>query len=524
MQVMEHLGVLELSRMLTVCRFLSYGQLPNDTPLSLVEECLRQRATSLGMTLPQKLPLGETSWVQALLHTEAQRERSACTVSVGQWHSLFVDIDGNLLSCGVESAEDDPNESTASHELQTIEPIQNDNNGQVNDESIHHHPTHYGQHGTSQGLLGHGILKSLTEGVPTPRRVHALSGIRFRSVSAGTQHSLAVSEEGALFSWGCGGAWLGHGSDATTTSPTRVMAVHDVRMLSAAAGDSHSLALSTDGAVYSWGARALGTMRLLGHGMLEEQSTPMRLETLRDRVITAISAAFSHSLAVDFDGNVWSWGQSSHGQLGHGTRAEELWPREVIGLRGVRVVNVAAGDTFSLALSRDGKLYSWGRAQRAGHDRTRNQLLPRQIKALAGRRVRALAARFSHALVTTEDGALFSWGAGSRGQLGHGDLSDQRVPRQVEALAHLRICNIAVGSYSSVAVDSTGRAWAWAFGSQDGPRVDAVLGLKRRAVDNVALPMPLDRSLQLTVHGYGLNVNGLRQPRSRKRKRSMSKC
>ena len=99
---------------------------------------------------------------------------------------------------------------------------------------------------------------------------------------------------------------------------------------------------------------------------------------------------------------------------------------------------MSAGGAYSLAVTADGSVWSWGIGGfgQLGHGHTQNQLLPREIAALAGQRVVAVSAGERHSLALTADGAVFAWGNGEHGCLGHGeDLSNQLLPKKVDAWA-----------------------------------------------------------------------------------------
>ena len=150
--------------------------------------------------------------------------------------------------------------------------------------------------------------------------------------------------------------------------------------------------------------------------------------------IVAVSAGEYHSIAITADGAVWSWGDASHGMLGHGDQQRQLLPKKVEALAGV--VAVSGGACHSLALTADGALWSWGwGAQgRLGHGNDlRDQPLPKKIEAFAGQRIVAVSAGRNHSLATTANGAVFTWGLGESGCLGHGqDLSEQLLPKKIE--------------------------------------------------------------------------------------------
>ena len=98
---------------------------------------------------------------------------------------------------------------------------------------------------------------------------------------------------------------------------------------------------------------------------------------------------------------------------------------------------MSAGLAHSLALTANGAVWSWGPGAcgKLGHGDEQDQLLPKKIEALAGQRFIAVSAGSSHSLAVTADGAVWSWGYGSQGQLGHGDLQNQLMPKKIEVWA-----------------------------------------------------------------------------------------
>ena len=131
-------------------------------------------------------------------------------------------------------------------------------------------------------------------------------------------------------------------------------------------------------------------------------------------------------------------GAVASGQLGHGNREGQLLPKKIEALAGQRVVAMLAGAMHSLAVTADGTVWSWGNGSygQLGHGDQQNQLLPKKIETLAGQRVVAVSAGGCHSLALTADGAVWSWGNGGAGSLGHGeDLSNQLRPEKIEAWA-----------------------------------------------------------------------------------------
>jgi hypothetical protein len=88
-----------------------------------------------------------------------------------------------------------------------------------------------------------------------------------------------------------------------------------------AAGSRHSLALRSDGTVWSWGYNDYGQ---LGNGTTSVQVNPVLVPGVRGAI--AIGAGADHSLAMTSDGVVWAWGRNSGGQLGDGTKQTRTLP------------------------------------------------------------------------------------------------------------------------------------------------------------------------------------------------------
>lgn len=194
-----------------------------------------------------------------------------------------------------------------------------------------------------------------------------LDGKTVASVSAGSNHSLAVCSDGTAYAWGQNFAgMLGNGSTTNSSVPVPVYpggALAGRSLTSVAAGTNHSLALSSDGRVFSWGFNVSGR---LGNGTYNSSSTPVAVDdtgVLAGKSITAISAGDSHSVALSTDGSVYTWGSNTNGELGDNSTSDRFTPVEVATsgvLSGKSVIAIAAGNNHTLALTSDGKVHAWG--------------------------------------------------------------------------------------------------------------------------------------------------------------------
>ena len=199
-----------------------------------------------------------------------------------------------------------------------------------------------------------------------------------------------------------------------------------------------------------------------------------------------VACGEAHIVAWSRDGRLFTYGDHSSGQLGHGDKEDQYLPKRVEGLQE-RVCNVAAGRCHSLSIGSSGALYSWGWGGkgRLGHGDEEDQLLPRRVEGLQERACSVAAGDF-HSLAIGSSGTLYSWGTGVEGRLGHGDEAGRYLPTQVDGVA-ARVCAVTAGTDHSVAIATDGRAWGWGFGR------DESLGL--RLTEHQLEPLEYNRLL-----------------------------
>jgi alpha-tubulin suppressor-like RCC1 family protein len=300
------------------------------------------------------------------------------------------------------------------------------------------------------GELGNGTrINALT-----PVGVSRLS--RVTAIAASFHWSLALRSDGSVWTWG---------AEASTpvdvppysSTPVRVRGLSE--MTAIAAGGFHGLALRRDGTVWAWGYNGFGQ---LGVGTRTNSSTPVRVRGLSR--VTAIAAGEQHSLALEANGTVRAWGYNYHGQLGNGTTAHSSTPVRVSGLAGVTAIAAAPMGAYSLALRRDGSVRAWGAnyAGQLGNGLTTPSLTPVRVGDLS--EVTAIAAGQGHGLALRADGTVRAWGYNGGGQLGNGTLTNSSTPVQVEDpvggdLADVTV--IAAGDIHSLALRGDGTVWVW---------------------------------------------------------------
>lgn len=171
---------------------------------------------------------------------------------------------------------------------------------------------------------------------------------------------------------------------------------------------THILVLTDVGTVFSFGKGAEGC---LGHGDEDDQRQPKLIKSLLDKRVVAIATSFSFSLVLTDEGEVFSFGCGLRGQLGHGDREKQLKPKLIDALRGVRVVAIAIGCWAScscMVLTDECTMLSFGsgRQRQLGHGDEEDQLVPKIIEALRGVRVVAMSPGTECFMVLTSDGTV----------------------------------------------------------------------------------------------------------------------
>lgn len=206
----------------------------------------------------------------------------------------------------------------------------------------------------SHGQLGDGTTTA--SGIPVA--VQTPPGVTFTAIATGAFHSLAVGSDGVTYAWGQNDVGqLGIGDETDASEPTPVPAPAGVSFTAVAAGDYSSAAVGSDGRAYTWGNNDLGQ---LGTGTFAGSTVPVPASTPAGATIATVSLTAEFVLALATDGTLYAWGDNYGGQLGDGSEDTSPVPLEVAMPAGVTVASASAGGYHSLAIGTDGQTYTWG--------------------------------------------------------------------------------------------------------------------------------------------------------------------
>ncbi|XP_067850555.1 probable E3 ubiquitin-protein ligase HERC4 isoform X2 [Heptranchias perlo] len=285
--------------------------------------------------------------------------------------------------------------------------------------------------------------------ISEPQEIKHLRGRTVKEVCCGEKHSVFLLADGTVFS--CGDNKNGQlGRRNSKSRFDQIMAFNTVKVVRVACGKHHTLAVFENGSVFSWGD---GTYGQLGLGECQSiVSHPRRVELFRVPIVQ-VTCGHYHSLALSKDGAIYSWGQNSYGQLGLGEGFNsQIRPQCVISLTGIPVAQIAAGGEHSFALSLSGAVFSWGRNNHGqlGLNDTEDKVNPCFVNELKRLNVTYISCGSQHTAVLTKDGSVLTCGEGTSGQLGLSTTTDVTTFQKVEQMLG-EVSQIACGSYHTLA-------------------------------------------------------------------------
>lgn len=235
------------------------------------------------------------------------------------------------------------------------------------------------------------------------------------------------------------------------------------------AGWSHSGFVSDEGKLFTCGDGSFGQ---LGHGDYQSRCSPDEVLFFSDRHVDQIACGMRHSLAlvkVCSGNQVYGFGAGKRGQLGISKKIQTInLPVLCSELEAAEIGGIAAGGDHSAALSTDGRLYTWGRGFKSKSDAYSPQHLPSPWS------FSKVALGWNHALVLTDEGELYMLGGKHHGTLSDSEMlnatkslpgdSEEENFRAVPALSRSKVLDIAAGAEHSAVITEDGAVKTWGWG------------------------------------------------------------
>lgn len=323
-----------------------------------------------------------------------------------------------------------------------------------------------------------------------------------------------------VLSWGSGvfGA-LGNGSYTSQSNPTEIDFFHanreSIRPLQVSAGWGTSMVLCNAGNVFGWGWKyklddttrlaynsTRGIFKPLIPLMQRVQTssyiskmlffdgayslTPLMYNTLPHA--SQIESGSAFAAAIDKDGNLYTWGDGAHAALGFGV-SKDIHPEapalvDHFKQIGLKVKQVSGGYTHLAAVTDDGDVWGFGRAEAVSFE-------PHNAEFSLSSRRAATKTKFSlmdtyktkynfsdpywgpivriccainSTLVLTSKGQVYTMGRGASGILGIQSLTNQDMPRFLDAFDGEKVTSISATCYHAAAITESGRLFTWGAG------------------------------------------------------------
>jgi len=194
-----------------------------------------------------------------------------------------------------------------------------------------------------KGHLGFGKEQNIEE----PMELECLTNAGVVSLAGGELHMAATTAKGELYLWGTT-MGIGNCDGEVIEVPTKVLGLDAQHVVKVVCGSGASVALTNDGSVYSWG---VGRYGLTGHGNLEDYEYPGLVMALQDKHIVGVSCGGTHTCAWTADGRVYSWGSNRGYRTGHAEEKNFNVPTLIEELAdGKIVLDIACGSNRTVAL------------------------------------------------------------------------------------------------------------------------------------------------------------------------------
>ena len=217
-------------------------------------------------------------------------------------------------------------------------------------------------------------------------------------------------------------------------------AKRNIRLSHISNGEWYTLAMGSDGNVYSWGQNQYGQ---LGDGSMQNRSKPQSVKGPDGQPFKAsqVSAAFTDSAAIDLNGRIYVWGSETNDKSTYSTpKLTPALAKDPSGSdTGLKAVQVRARYSSLMALDADGNVYTRGHNsfdQLGSNEGTSNLLVPSQVSPPAGQdsavkrfAVARISAGSAHSLAISQDGKSYSWGSNVSGQrgIGSGNIAQRTI-------------------------------------------------------------------------------------------------
>jgi alpha-tubulin suppressor-like RCC1 family protein len=288
------------------------------------------------------------------------------------------------------------------------------------------------------------VVEEGDEDIDGPLLISNLSNIIY--ISCGIS-SFCLDDQGRVWSFGNNTfGQLGLGDENDRNTPTLVPGLNNIIQVSAKA--HHTLCLDNQGNVWSFGLNELQQLGL-GHNNIN-RNVPTQIDNLQN--IVKISTGVFHSLCLDDQGHVWSFGSNVDGVLGLGDQDDRAVPTMIPTLENI--IDISAGTDHSLCLDNQGRVWGFG-ANELGEDypgqlgpENQRSDFPILIPNLTN--IIQISAGDHYSLCLDNQGRVWSFGSNAFGRLGLDIYPNVDIPTLIPTLNN--VFQISAGNIHSLVI------------------------------------------------------------------------
>jgi alpha-tubulin suppressor-like RCC1 family protein len=303
----------------------------------------------------------------------------------------------------------------------------------------------------STGIIGN---NSTTDSQTTTKISACLNWSNIEISRSGS--SLAIKTDGTLWSWGLNNyGQLGLDDNVNRSSPTQISSENTI-WASISSYGNHSAAIKLDGTLWTWGKGSSGN---LGNNDTKSVSSPIQTLTSGNSWKN-ISTGCDFTSAIKTDGTLWGWGLNNFGSLANNSAINHSSPVQTVSA-GTNWKVVSSGLYNTLGIKTDGTLWGWGDSKGLGIGEFVGLCVSSPVQTISGgTNWKKSSTSGVHSISLKTDGSLWMWGCNDLGQLGNGCLIDAHSPTQICSFS-TNWRQVKASYKTSAAINSEGHACLW---------------------------------------------------------------
>jgi alpha-tubulin suppressor-like RCC1 family protein len=281
----------------------------------------------------------------------------------------------------------------------------------------------------------------------------------FCKILDGGSHTITVDRIGKVRSWGYNPyGEIGDNSITNRSTPISVLGGNKT-FCNIGSGVNHSLGIDLRGKIWAWGYNANGQ---LGDNSVTSRRTPKTILGA-NKTFCAVDGGSAHSMGIDKNGRIWSWGYNNVGQLGNNSITSVRSPVSILG-GNKTFCKITGGGSSTLAIDKNGRVWGWGYNNRGqlGNNAVVSRRTP--VSILGGNKTfcQIVATTGTHSLAIDKNGQIWGWGRNDYGQIGDNSLISRSTPVSIHA-GNITFCKISAGLNHSLSLDNHGQVWGWGY-------------------------------------------------------------